>query len=369
MRLETPTFEEAKNRRQRVRAAGLNPNHWYPVEYDAKLAPGEITEVVFWGKSYALFRGQDRDLRCIENRCGHRQLPLSVGHVKGCRAVCPYHGWTFDGNGKLVDVPHELFGKSIPKVKLPHYPAKERYGLIWIFPGDPKLAAKTPMPSIPQLEGDDPWPCVPVDFIWKAHHSMIVDNVCDFTHEYLHRKTKPFEKPRLRSIDVEDDRITVEYDTIVGAGPLYKHLIDRKKVNASRMKLCYQYPYQWSNTDDWIFHWCFMLPIDERTTRVFFLFYYKAFTIPGTHIAIPRRAMLPMLKIANRVVMKPILDEDKFALEAEQAAYERHYDAPIAEVNPVVDEFQKLTIGRWEAYLAQRDKQPLARRLPLRAAS
>lgn len=368
MSIGTPTFDEAKNRRQRVRAAGLNPNHWYPVEYDAKLAPGDLVEVKFWGKSFALFRGHDRDLRCIENRCGHRQLPLTVGHVKGCRAVCPYHGWSFDGSGKLVSVPHELFGKKMPNVRLPSYPVKERYGLIWIFPGDPKLADKTPMPDIPQLEGDDPWPCVPVDFVWQAHHSMIIDNICDFTHEYLHKKTQPFSGARMTSVDVEDDRVFVEYDTKVGMGGIYKYLIDRQQVQTNHMKLCYQYPYQWSNTDDWIFHWCFLLPIDERTTRVFFLFYYKAFTIPGTHKKIPRKWMTPILKAANRIVFKPILDEDKFALEAEQAAYEKFFDAPIAELNPVVEEFQKLTIRRWEEYLAARDGQPAARRLPLRAA-
>ena len=32
-KLQIPSFEEAKNRRQKVRAAGMNPNFWYPVEY------------------------------------------------------------------------------------------------------------------------------------------------------------------------------------------------------------------------------------------------------------------------------------------------------------------------------------------------
>jgi len=28
--MSPPSFEDAKNRRQRVRAAGMDPNHWYP---------------------------------------------------------------------------------------------------------------------------------------------------------------------------------------------------------------------------------------------------------------------------------------------------------------------------------------------------
>ena len=44
------------------------------------------------------------------------------------------------------------------------------------------------------------------------------------------------------------------------------------------------YPYQWSNTGDRIKHWCFVLPLDERTTRVFFLFYFEALKIPFVFI-------------------------------------------------------------------------------------
>ena len=43
-----PAFEEAKNHRQRVRAAGLSPDHWYPVEWDRNLEarPGHRRDVL-----------------------------------------------------------------------------------------------------------------------------------------------------------------------------------------------------------------------------------------------------------------------------------------------------------------------------------
>jgi hypothetical protein len=40
------------------------------------------------------------------------------------------------------------------------------------------------------------------------------------------------------------------------------------------MELCHEYPFQWSNTDNRIKHHCFVLPIDRKTSRCFFLFYY-----------------------------------------------------------------------------------------------
>ena len=58
------------------------------------------------------------------------------------------------------------------------------------------------------------------------------------------------------------------------------------------MELGYEYPYQWSDTGGKIKHWCFVLPQDERTTRVFFLFYFDALKIPFTPFA-SRAAMTP----------------------------------------------------------------------------
>jgi phenylpropionate dioxygenase-like ring-hydroxylating dioxygenase large terminal subunit len=83
-----PTFEEAQNRRQKARAAGMNPDYWYAVEWDKEIKRGDVKEVVFWKQSIALFRGQDGRLAAIENRCAHRQLKLTLGQVQGCQLVC-----------------------------------------------------------------------------------------------------------------------------------------------------------------------------------------------------------------------------------------------------------------------------------------
>lgn len=348
-----PNFEQAKNRRQKVRAAGLDPNYWYAVEYDHALKPGQVTEVVFWRRSVALYRGEDGVLRAVENRCGHRQLKLSIGRVHGCNVVCPYHGWEYDGGGKLCRVPHETFGKGLPNVKLRHYPVRERYGLVWIFFGDPERADSVPLPEIPELAGPRPWAKLLVDFTWKAHHSMIIDNVSDFTHAYLHRKYRPFTDSTLTDLRAEGDRVYVAYDTKVADGPLMRIFVDRARTNVNAMKLCYQYPYQWSDTDGKIKDWCFVLPIDEQTTRAFFLFYFDSFKIPFVPLRMPRQVMEPVLKVAKQVVFKPLLEEDGVACEAEQAGYNEHWNAPIAELNPAVHAFQALTIRKWEEYLAQ----------------
>lgn len=359
-----PRFEEATNRRQKVRAAGLDPNYWYAVEHDSAIRPGQIVEVRFFGEDpVALFRDEDGELHAIENRCAHRQVPLTVGIVQGKRLVCQYHGWSYDGSGELAEVPHDLFGKKKPRCTLRSYPVRARYGLVWIFFGDADRAAEVPMPEIPELEGGDRWACVPVDFTWKAHHSMLIDNVSDFTHEFLHRQYKPFSDAKLKRLETRDDKVYLSYDTKVGHGKISGLFVDRKSIDTNSMELCYDYPYQWSNTDDKIKHWCFVLPIDERTTRVFFLFYFDHFKVPFTPLRIPRRLLTPFLKISNRLLIRPLLSQDGVAVEAEQQGYERYWDEPIVELNPAVNAFQALTVRKWEEHLTREREKREAKEL------
>ena len=41
------------------------------------------------------------------------------------------------------------------------------------------------------------------------------------------------------------------------------------------------------------------------------------------------------------------------SVEAEQAGYDAHWDAPIVELNPVVTRLHDLTIRKWQAHLAR----------------
>jgi phenylpropionate dioxygenase-like ring-hydroxylating dioxygenase large terminal subunit len=348
---ESSAFITARSNRQKARAAGLHPDHWYAVEYDARIPREGVAEVKFWGRSIAVFRGEDGRLRAIENRCAHRQLKLSLGQVVGCRLTCAYHGWSYDEDGRVVDIPHELHGRQISKVKVASYPVRERYGLVWLYPGEAAAADERRIPDIPELEGRDRWACVPIDFTWRAHHSIIIDNVSDFNHAHLHRRYRPFVGARLTRCEPIGDKVELAYDVTVGDGRFSRLFVDRERARTDHMELGFDYPYQWSNTGDKIKHWCFLLPIDERTTRVFFLFYFDALKVPFTPFRIPRALLTPFLRLANRLLIRPLLCQDGVVVEAEQEACEADAGAPFVEFNPAVPMFQRLIVRRWEEYL------------------
>ncbi len=356
-----PSFEEAQNRRQKARAAGMNPDYWYPVEWEKNLKRGQAIEVMFWKESIALWRGEDDQVRAVENRCIHRQLKLSLGVVEGCNLTCAYHGWQFDGGGKCVHIPHDMHGQKLPDNRLRHYPVQVKHGLIWIYPGDQTLMPQRSIPEIPELSlpQGDRWGLITVDDTWKGHHSMILDNVSDFTHAFLHRKYKPFSyDSKLTRLETKGDTVELEYDTNVGAGGITKYFVNRSRANTGHMKLAYEYPYQRSNTDDRIKHWCFVLPMDEQTSRAFFVFYFSPdlIQIPFLNLRLPFPVRTLIMEFAQRLQVRPLIAEDKIAVEAEQEGYNRHYQQPIAEVNPAVHQFQSLTIRKWEEHLAKANR-------------
>ncbi|MGZ8931501.1 MAG: Rieske 2Fe-2S domain-containing protein, partial [Methylosarcina sp.] len=110
-----PSFAEARTSRQKARAAGMDPDRWYVVEYESGVKKGQVKEVTFWNTSIALYRGEDGELAAVQNRCAHRQLKLTQGAVDQCNLRCAYHGWAYNREGWLVDYSHDSFGKPLIK--------------------------------------------------------------------------------------------------------------------------------------------------------------------------------------------------------------------------------------------------------------
>ena len=341
--------------REQVRDIGQNGNYWYAAELSKNLKKGKSIEVIFWKSPIAIYRGEDGKVRALENRCAHRQIRLTTGIVNGNDIICQYHGWTYDGCGKCVAISHEI-GVSkkgkLPNIQIRNYPVKEKYGLIWVFPGDPEKASGVPLPSIPQLDGEKPWKCIPIDITINSHYSMILENVCDFNHAFLHRKYKPFTDPHLLDHYRKDDIITMEYETDLSNSQVVKAAGKNQGKDFEKMTLWYHYPYQASNIADTYLHWLYMLPIDEKTTRCFFLFLFGSFEIPYVRMKIPRILHGPLIRAINKFYIVPLLSEDLWALEEEMVGHNRFPEEHHYEFNPIVSAFQKLSLEKWQQYVA-----------------
>ena len=68
---------------------------------------GDWQAFEFLGESILVVRGDDGAVRALINVCRHRASRL-VSDASGCakRFVCPYHGWTYGLDGRLIGVPN-----------------------------------------------------------------------------------------------------------------------------------------------------------------------------------------------------------------------------------------------------------------------
>ena len=91
------------------------------------------------GLPLVLFRGDDGRPAALLDRCPHRNVPLSLGRVRGRRrSTARYHGWRFDGCGACRRGP----GLAAPRRRTatarrggPSFPVVERDGFVWVCAG------------------------------------------------------------------------------------------------------------------------------------------------------------------------------------------------------------------------------------------
>ena len=96
-----PEFFEAEKRAFLRRAPQV-------VCHESEIAePGEWRTLEYLGESVIIIRGDDGQLRAFANVCRHRGSRL-VDASSGCARVltCPYHGWSYARDGRLVGIPH-----------------------------------------------------------------------------------------------------------------------------------------------------------------------------------------------------------------------------------------------------------------------
>ena len=78
-------------------------NAWLPVCAVKQLQRKPIRRLLH-GHPLVIFNGKDGPA-VLQDRCPHRNVPLSNGFVQDGAIVCPYHGWAFQADGTCSTLP------------------------------------------------------------------------------------------------------------------------------------------------------------------------------------------------------------------------------------------------------------------------
>lgn len=109
--------------------------HWYAVARSDEVGPKPVAASLL-DTHIALARTSSGTLIALEDRCPHRHAPLSAGCISGDRLACPYHGWSFDVEGRLCDVPGLPAHIPRPNARIPAFATRELDGFVWLRPGE-----------------------------------------------------------------------------------------------------------------------------------------------------------------------------------------------------------------------------------------
>ncbi len=156
-------------------------NLWYVAEW-SHAVKDEPVRARLLGRDFVLYRDSNGEVQCLSDVCLHRGGSLAGGVVRDDCVACPYHGWQFNGAGKVEFIPSEGRDFKIPdKARVDSYPTEERYGMIWVFLGDLPEDERFPIPELPEF--DDPeWRMITDEWTWQAEAARVVENGIDIAH-------------------------------------------------------------------------------------------------------------------------------------------------------------------------------------------
>mmetsp|Transcript_29425 Transcript_29425/g.77608 ORF Transcript_29425/g.77608 Transcript_29425/m.77608 type:complete len:556 (+) Transcript_29425:84-1751(+) len=169
---------------------------WYPMAVIEDLDPKRPTKLELLGEDLVAWKSGDGAWRVFEDRCPHRNVPLSEGRVESDGTLlCSYHGWHFNGEGKITAIP-QAKTKDLPRLlENPRAcaaarPAQVREGVLWVWgecSKDAALESALVEPNLPkelsdpELEGrakTSVWSHRDIPYGWE----VAMENVTDPAH-------------------------------------------------------------------------------------------------------------------------------------------------------------------------------------------
>lgn len=292
----------------RARAAAINPNFWYPVAWLRDLCRTGSLETTLWLRRIHLTRSTETDL-----------VATDIGSVEH----------------RVDPTPHR------PLAVL------ERYGIVWVFPGDPSLALEQSLPQVPEY--DDPrWLVIPIPAHFNVHFSIVNENPIDVFHGHLHRDLQGWTQPVLTSLQGNDSAMTASYDVTFNNGWLPRLLgltRSRARTVQKTITVAHRYPHCENAMPGKSQYYFMRQPIGPAETR--------SYSLLCVQIRLPRRLVdrirYPLSLLLWRWVVKPFLDQDIDVMESEQRAYQRDPARTNVEINPAVVAVQRITIAQHQA--------------------
>lgn len=282
-------------------------NNWYIACLTRELGDDKPVTRTVYDKSYVLFRDKNKKPVCLLNRCLHRLTQMDTGRIIDGTLACPYHGWRYDNQGNVVEVPSEGPDQKPKKMCSKPYPCVEQDGAIWIWVGDKEPTSETPPWRFP-FANDPNW----VSYFMITDFDNEVTNLCenfmDVPHTvYVHKgwfRNKAMIKVPM-TVETKDARVLVTYDQKEDKiGGMFHWLLNPK---GQEMKHTDEYIYPNLTRVDYTFGDEYGFIINSQNTPVSTL-NSRVYTYIGYRIAFGSKLVKPFISYYTRQVIEQDVD-------------------------------------------------------------
>jgi phenylpropionate dioxygenase-like ring-hydroxylating dioxygenase large terminal subunit len=165
------------------------PNGWFALMRSRALRKKQVRPMRAFGRELVVFRGEDGNVRVLDAYCPHLGAHLAHGGaVVGNDVQCPFHAWTFDGEGQCTHAP---FAKKLPVARTRAFPVCEVNGLVFVHHDREGRAPAYEIPTLPFVRSG--WTS-PIEHVreYQGHPVEALENVIDAGHfVYFHGAEMP----------------------------------------------------------------------------------------------------------------------------------------------------------------------------------
>lgn len=164
-------------------------NCWYCAgwEFDLSQSRDALLPRQIAGELLVLYRKLDGSIIAMEDRCCHRQAPLSLGMKEDDGIRCRYHGIKFDADGRCIEIPGQTI---IPKnARVRTFPVVVKDSWIWVWMGDPDKADPS-LICFAVGPDDAEWNIRTGQISINVNYRLAIANLMDLSHvAWVHRDT------------------------------------------------------------------------------------------------------------------------------------------------------------------------------------
>ena len=196
-------------------------NTWYVACLPEELTDKPLGRTIC-NEQMVFYRGAAGKAVAVEDFCPHRGAKMSLGYVCEGHLVCGYHGLVMGCDGKTVSMPGQRV-TGFPAVK--SYPVVERYGFVWVWPGEAALADPAKIQHLPWAESSE-WGYGGGLYHIGCDYRLMIDNLMDLTHEtYVHATSigqKEIDETPCRTRTEGDEVITSRFMNGIKPPPFWQ---------------------------------------------------------------------------------------------------------------------------------------------------